>query len=121
LVAAPAEIAGVRIDVRQWAPEHKAFTVVTPQPTLLKIKLLNYPAWQARLDGRAAPLRTDPETGQMLLPAPAGSTQAEITFTRTWDRTAGILVTLASVLLLGLLGWRYRGHGDAGPGSILRR
>ncbi|HEY3825135.1 MAG TPA: 6-pyruvoyl-tetrahydropterin synthase-related protein [Bryobacteraceae bacterium] len=95
---------GVRIDFMQLTPERKVFSVESPRPVLLKIKLLNYPAWQAKLNGRIVPLQTDPETGQMLLTSPSGFTRAEIAFTRTWDRTAGMVISYASILTLALIG-----------------
>jgi hypothetical protein len=88
----------------QLTPERKVFSVESPRPVLLKIKLLNYPAWQAKLNGRIVPLQTDPETGQMLLTSPSGFTRAEIAFTRTWDRTAGMVISYASILTLALIG-----------------
>jgi hypothetical protein len=109
LVAPVGDAQGVRIDIRQWTPERKLFSVDSARPTLLRIKLLNYPAWQAELNGRSVPLQTDPETGQMMLMSGSGFTRAEITFARTWDRTVGIVISLGSILVLLLLTWRQRG------------
>jgi hypothetical protein len=108
LIAAAENARDVMIDVQQWVPERKIFSLVSPHPTLLKIKLLNYPAWRATVNGRDTPLQTDPETGQMLLPAAEGSAHVEITFARTWDRTAGLAASSASILILALVGLRYR-------------
>ena len=44
------------------------------------------------------------DTGQMLVKAQAGANRVQITFIRTWDRTAGGRISLgAIVLVLGLL------------------
>jgi uncharacterized membrane protein len=112
LVTPAGDAQGVRIDVQQWTPERKVFSVVSPRPALLKIKLFNYPAWRAKLNGREAPLRTDPDTGQILLPVGPGATQAEIAFTRTWDRTLGMVVSIVSILALALLGLKLRWYGS---------
>jgi hypothetical protein len=106
LVAAAGESREVQIDIEQWTAERKIFSVHSPRPTLLKIKLLNYPAWHAKVNGTIYPLETDPETGQMLLPVSAGLTHADVTFGRTWDRTAGMIVSLASIATMALLGLR---------------
>lgn len=86
------------------------FSVDSPRPLLLRIKLLTYPAWQAKLNGKIVALETRQETGQMLLPVPAGFTRAEIKFVRTWDRTVAMAVslttTLALIVLLLVLRWR---------------
>jgi hypothetical protein len=74
------------------------------------MKLLTYPAWQAKLNGKIVALETKQETGQMLLPVPAGFTRAEIKFVRTWDRTVGMAVSLTTLLalivLMSVLRWR---------------
>lgn len=101
---------GVQIHVDLWSPERKVFSIDSPRPLLLRIKLLTYPAWQAKLNGRIVALETRQETGQMLLPVPAGFTRAEIKFVRTWDRTVGMAVSLTTMLalivLLLVLRWR---------------
>jgi hypothetical protein len=103
---------GVQIHVDLWSPERKVFSVDSPRPLLLSVKLLAYPAWQARLNGKIVALETNQETGQMLLPVPAGFTRAEIKFVRTWDRTVGMVVSLttilALILLMSVLRWRER-------------
>jgi uncharacterized membrane protein len=100
-----------QIHVERWSPERKVFSVESPRPLLLKIKLLSYPAWQGRLNGIVVPLETDKETGQMLLPVPAGVSRADIQFVRTWDRTAGMAVSLASILVFVLLMFFLRRRG----------
>ena len=89
---APAQIA-----VEQWAAERKVFTVDSSRPLLLKLKLLNYPAWQANLNGKIVPVQTDVGTGQMLVAAPAAFSRIEINFGRTWDRTLGIVLSLVTI------------------------
>jgi hypothetical protein len=102
----------VRIQVDQWSAERKIFSVDSPRPLRLAIKLLAYPAWQALVNGRATPVEQNPDSGQMLLSVPPGLTRTELTFTRTWDRTLGDSISLATVLLvvaLVLAGrWRRR-------------
>ena len=88
----------VQIQIQQWRGERKVFSVTSPRPAVTKLRLLTYPAWQAKLDGKTVPLQTDPEVGQMMLPVPAGSSRVEITFGRTWDRTLGNIVSIVTVL-----------------------
>ena len=95
----------LQIKVERWAPELKVFSVDAPRPLLVRIKLLTYPAWHARLNGTPAPIATDSNTGQMLLAVPAGLSKIEIKFARTWDRKLGILVSLTTVLAIFLASW----------------
>jgi uncharacterized membrane protein YfhO len=97
------------------------FSVDSPRPLLLRIKLLTYPAWQAKLNGKSVALKTNQETGQMLLPVPAGFTRAEIKFVRTWDRTVGTAVSLTTILALILLMLVLRWRGISARGRELER
>lgn len=97
------------------------FSVDSPRPLLLRIKLLTYPAWQAKLNGKIVALETRQETGQMLLPVPAGFTRAEIKFVRTWDRTVGMAVSLTTILALTLLMLVLQGREISARGPKLDR
>jgi uncharacterized membrane protein len=112
---------GVQIHIDRWSPEQKVFSVDSPRSLLLRIKLLTYPAWQAKLDGKIIALETDQETGQMLLPVPAGFTRAEIKFVRTWDRTVGMAVSLTTILALTLLMLVLQGREISARGPKLDR
>jgi hypothetical protein len=98
--------------IERWAPERKVFSVNSPGPLLLKIRLLTYPAWQGRLNGKVVPLETEQGTGRMLLPVPAGSNHVEITFVRTWDRIIGMIISLITILALALLPLLLRSQRD---------
>ena len=89
--------------VSSWAPNRKAFAVDTPLPARAALHLLNYPAWQVRVNGRPVEAESDPDTGQMIVPLPAGHSRVEITFVRTSDRTAGALLSaLAALSVVGI-------------------
>ena len=85
------------------------------QPLLLKLHLLSYPAWQAKLNGNVVPLQTDPELGQMLVAVPAGSSRVEIYFARTWDRTVGNVISLLTLITCVPLMWWLRRSAIADP------
>jgi hypothetical protein len=96
VAAAPGQAAQIQIE--QWRGERKVFAVESAQPTTVKLRLLAYPAWQAKVNGNVVPLQADPTVGQMLVPIPAGSNRVEIHFGRTWDRTAGNIVSLVTII-----------------------
>ena len=88
------------VQVEQWNGERKLLSVVADQPVRLKLRLVSYPAWQARINGHPATFDTEPGTGQMLVSVPAGPSEVEIEFGRTWDRSVGNMVSLISVLII---------------------
>jgi uncharacterized membrane protein YfhO len=66
----------------------------------LALRLVNYPAWEARIDGQQAAIGSRPETAQMVLAIPAGAHKIDLSFRRTPDRTAGGAISILSALLL---------------------
>src|SRR5271157_4714199 len=94
------------IAVNEWAAERKLFSVDSSRPLLLKLRLVNYPAWQAKINGKVVPIQTDVGTGQMLVAVPAAASHVEIGFGRTLDRTLGIAISLVTVFgIFPLLLW----------------
>jgi hypothetical protein len=95
--------AGVELHIARWSAEHREFAAETATPATLAVKLLNYPAWEVRVDGQEARADLAPDTGQMLVDLPPGSHRVAIQFRRTWDRTAGGVISILSALML--LAW----------------
>jgi hypothetical protein len=85
--------------ILRWTAEDKLFRLETPTPARLAIRLLNYPAWHIDLNGAVARPLPATDNNQMILEVPGGQSLVHITFTRTTDRTAGGILTLASALI----------------------
>jgi hypothetical protein len=92
--------AGPAVYAEAWSAEKKVIRADLPQPTAVNLKLLAYPAWQATVNGTPVALHQNPQTGQLVLVLPAGMSRAEIIFTRTWDRAAGLAISVASAAAL---------------------
>ena len=91
-----------QISIDKWLPEQKSFHVETSEPVTLALRLLNYPAWEMRIDGAAVNPDSQPRIARMLLQVPAGQHRVEVNFRRTWDRTAGAAISgFSAMLLLG--------------------
>jgi len=84
------------IHVETWSPEKKVIVAKLSRPAAVNLKVLAYPAWQARVNGKPAALQENPETGQLTVSLPEGLSRTEINFTRTWDRSAGIVISIAT-------------------------
>ena len=95
---------GSEVSVEKWFAEEKDLRVETAEPVTLALRLLNYPAWEARIDGVPSPISSQAETGRMLVLVPAGQHRVRIRFGRTRDRAAGAAISaLSAVLLLGCM------------------
>lgn len=93
------------LQVQKWGFETRLFTTKTSKPDFLVFRLFNYPAWRVEVNGHRVETKTRDETGEMLIPVPAGENQVRVTFIRTWDRTAGAAVSL--ITAAGLLLWSF--------------
>src|SRR5713226_4532681 len=84
--------------VDRWTAQEKILRFTSSQPARLALRLLNYPAWQVEVNGaRIQPQRPD-DSGQMIVPIPAGECRITVRFGRTLDRTAGSILSLLSLL-----------------------
>jgi hypothetical protein len=111
--------ARVRLHTLRWTSESKLFEADTPRAVTLAVRLLNYPAWDVRVDGAHVQTDSAPVTAQMLLALPSGSHRVEIKFHRTWDRITGDAISLVSVIALLGVGWFSRERRTQGekPGG----
>ena len=109
--------AGVELHVLRWSAERREFSAETATDVTLAVKLLNYPAWEVRVDGQEVRAESSPDTGQMLVALPPGSHRAVIRFRRTWDRTTGGAISILSALALLAYAWvgRSRRRADGEP------
>jgi hypothetical protein len=90
-----------RIRIEQWNAESTVFTAQVERPGQLVLRLFNYPAWRAEVNGRMVTTSTREVTGQMLIPVQAGENRVQITLTRTWDRTLGGVISGVTAFFLG--------------------
>ncbi|MGA9392920.1 MAG: 6-pyruvoyl-tetrahydropterin synthase-related protein [Candidatus Sulfotelmatobacter sp.] len=88
------------IHVFDWGAERKDFTAEMSGADNLVLRLLNYPAWRVEVNGRQVRPGAREGTGQMLVPVEAGTNRVQITFVRTWDRTAGDCVSVLALIFV---------------------
>jgi len=103
--------AGGTVKVERWQAEFRAFTVDVTQPSELALRLFNYPAWSVQVNGQTVQAGTREVTGQMMISIPAGTSQVEIHFRRTRDRTVGAVVSLAFAFIMMFLAVRNKRRG----------
>ncbi|HZQ67417.1 MAG TPA: 6-pyruvoyl-tetrahydropterin synthase-related protein [Terriglobales bacterium] len=95
-----------RIHIYQWDAQSKLLSANVTAPGKLVMKLFNFPAWKVQVNSATIVAETREDTGQMIIPLQPGQNIIQITFTRTWDRTAGGIVSLAALALTFFLWWR---------------
>jgi len=96
------------------------FEVISTQPFTAKIRRFYFPGWRAWVDGEPADVVPGEPHGFITVPLPAGAHTLELRFGSTPIRTAGVVISLIS--LLALFGLALVGaHRDAPPGDALSR
>ncbi len=100
--------AGVRLHIERWSSERRIFTAETTAPVTLALRLIEYPAWELRVDSMIVTPDLHAETSQILIPLPAGAHRVEANFRRTWDRTAGGAISAFTAIALMAFVWVFR-------------
>jgi 6-pyruvoyl-tetrahydropterin synthase related domain len=98
-----AQLQSPHIEVERWTPELKLLTAQASAPGWLVLRLFHYPAWKAEVNGQPVAAESRDVTGQIMIPVQAGENRVQVKFVRTWDRTAGGLLSVTTALILGLL------------------
>lgn len=96
----------VKVAIQKWVAETKVFTTESVRPEELRLRLFNYPAWRALVNGKAVVTFSQPHTGELLIPVHAGRNEIRVDFAQTRDRLAGGLCSGAGIILLLL--WKFR-------------
>jgi hypothetical protein len=86
-------------------PEHLRIRATAPESGYLVLRLLNYPAWRVRVNGRllsgdGATALEKREDGLMAFAVPQGAVTVEVDWTTTPDVTVSRWVSAACALLL---------------------
>jgi hypothetical protein len=85
--------------VVQWSEEEKLLSVKTAVPAAVTLKLYDYPAWRVEIDGKPATADTT-YGGSLKIDVPPGAHELRVWFSRTPDRTAGIVISCFSAMIL---------------------
>jgi len=87
------------IHVDRWSPEDKEVSVNSREGFFLGLRLLNYPAWRAEVNGARVMPRGGDDYSEMIVPVPGGESHVSVRFVRTWDRTLGGVLSLLAALI----------------------
>jgi hypothetical protein len=98
------------VTVQRWTAESEEMRITTREPAVLKLRLLDYPAWRVEVNEAVVVPEQTGETSQITVPLATGSSRVLVRFIRTPDRTIGGLISAASILIaLLLFTWRPKG------------
>ncbi|PYT83069.1 MAG: hypothetical protein DMG40_03570 [Acidobacteria bacterium] len=99
-----------KFHIEKWTAEDREVQVDAQEPVQLALRLLRYPAWQVELNGRVTTPERSRALNQIVLPVPAGVADIRVSFRRTPDRLAGIVLSLViflTVTAILLFAWLF--------------
>ncbi|HEY0784661.1 MAG TPA: hypothetical protein VGD62_02250, partial [Acidobacteriaceae bacterium] len=99
---------GAKITGLEWEPEEKRLTVIAPAAGYAVLRLMDYPAWVVRENGRVLAGRPHREDGLLTIPVPTGRTRVEVSYVTTPDVYAGRALSVVCLLVLALIAARER-------------
>jgi len=82
--------------------------ITTREPAVLKLRLLDYPAWRVKVNEAVVAPEQTGETAQITVPLAPGSSLVAVRFIRTPDRTIGAVISVVSALIALLLFTRHQ-------------
>jgi len=88
------------IRILDWGSQAKRFTAEVTRPEKLRLRLLNYPAWRVEVNGVAILAKSQPHTGEILVPVDTGISEIRVKFVQTPDRFWGGLISILTALLI---------------------
>lgn len=99
--------------VQRWTTVEKEVRVGSDGPARVALRLLNYPAWRVRVNGKEVePQRMD-DFNQMVVPVQAGESEIQVRFVRTADRTLGGTISAIGALAVVFMMWGNRKKSSA--------
>jgi hypothetical protein len=85
-----------QVQVKKWTSERKTLEVDSSSAARIALRLLNYPAWEVKVNGEVVPPDRAEDVNQMIVPVAAGHSEIQVRFRRTVDRTLGNGISLAA-------------------------
>lgn len=101
----PSESANLpAVSVQSWKTEARVFTVDSPEPARVRVRLLYYPGWHVLVNGTEVhPVERD-DHDAVVVRVPSGHSRVQLVFKSTPDETWGMIVSgLVTILVVALL------------------
>jgi hypothetical protein len=112
--ADPAAEIHATIKTPEWNAEHRSIVIDTPASGFALIRLMSYPAWEIRRNGRIVDQLPRREDGLLTVPVAQGRSEINIRWRTTPDAWLGRSLSLLGILLW-LAAWRLERRTSCSP------
>lgn len=118
-----------RISVREWSTEDRRMIVRADRSEYLIVRLMDFPAWRLRLDGRETgqknskpPEEEQRDDGFIAVRVDEGVSRIEFVYREPQDEKTGRIISLAALVVLLMMSlWNMRASRSAHSGIASRR
>ena len=92
------------ISIQSWRTQSRVFTVESPKPARLRVRLLYFPGWHLLVNGAEVKNVEVDANGAVVVRVPSGHSQVQLVFKNTPDETWGMIISgVVAMLVAGLL------------------
>ena len=95
-----ADIVNARLKIVRWTSESKEAEVHLSAPAYALFRLIDYPAWQVEVNGKALPARPHRDDGLLTVPLDAGQSVITVRYTATRDVELGRALSLLALCVV---------------------
>ncbi|WP_158751196.1 YfhO family protein [Acidobacterium sp. S8] len=88
-----------QIEIQRWKTENKTVEITTQSSAYAVFRLMDYPAWQVRVNGQSLVLRPHRDDGLMTVPIPDGRSTITIAYVATRDVELGRALSLLAICI----------------------
>ncbi|MBZ0278999.1 MAG: hypothetical protein K8I60_22830 [Anaerolineae bacterium] len=99
---------GVTLDLIEHGPQHDHWRVTADADFTLEVLTYDFSGWTAEVDGQSVPITPSDQHGLITFPVPAGEHDVRLYLGMTSPRTAGVVVSLVALVLVGVSAWVIR-------------
>ena len=110
--------AGAEVISEEIQPLHFRYVISAPEKFLLRLFLFQFPGWTVTIDGELVEPELGRPEGFIVVPVPEGEHIVNVQFRETPPRRLAWGITVLSLLLAGIVGWRYGDQRQ--PDSAIR-
>jgi hypothetical protein len=99
---------GAEVDVEVVTPLFTRYHVSAPKQFRLRLYLFDFPGWQVRIDGERVETELARPEGFIVVLVPEGDHLVEVKFGSTPDRMLAWMITIVSLLVMGVVGGKWQ-------------
>jgi hypothetical protein len=97
--ASTADAVDAQLNIHRWTSENKEVQVGLNAPAFAVLRVMDYPAWQIKVNGEPIPARPHRDDGLLTVPLSAGQSNLSVRYAATPDVQLGRAISLLALCI----------------------